>query len=298
MRNSLERLRCYGDVAEYVPLSTMTTLRIGGRARMVVYPKTTLALTQILRLLAKQDIPFKIFGKGSNLLCSDRDYDGVILRLDRYADDFYFDGETVIAEAGCSIIALSYEAMKHSLSGLEFASGIPGTVGGATYMNAGAYKSCVADVVDEVFVCRKGRCEWLSREECGFGYRTSIFHEHPDWIILAIRLHLKTVDQNEIRDLMDRRRQRRMESQPLDKPSAGSVFRNPKDRPAWQMIEQLGYRGRQIGGVQVSEKHVNFIVNTGGGRAEDFLKLVEEIQQQVRETYNEELVLEVEKFNW
>ncbi|MFR5599617.1 MAG: FAD-binding protein, partial [Holdemania filiformis] len=126
MRNSLERLRCYGDVTENVPMSTLTTLRIGGNARAVVYPKTMLALTQVLRLLAKQGIPYKIFGKGSNLLCSDNDYEGVILKLDRYHGDFYFDGQTVVAEAGCSIIALSYEAMKHSLSGLEFASGIPG----------------------------------------------------------------------------------------------------------------------------------------------------------------------------
>ena len=275
MRNSLERLRCYGDVTENVPMSTLTTLRIGGNARAVVYPKTMLALTQVLRLLAKQGIPYKIFGKGSNLLCSDNDYEGVILKLDRYHGDFYFDGQTVVAEAGCSIIALSYEAMKHSLSGLEFASGIPGTVGGATFMNAGAYKSCMAEVVSEVFVLRQGRCEWLSPAECGFGYRTSI-----------------------IRDLMDRRRQRRMESQPLDKPSAGSVFRNPKDRQAWQMIDELGYRGRRVGGVSVSEKHVNFIVNDQQGKARDFIELVEEIQEQVRRQYGEELILEVEKFNW
>ena len=298
MRDSLERLRCYGEVAEYVPMSTLTTLRIGGNARMVVYPRTTLALTQILRLLAKQHIPYKIFGKGSNLLCSDKDYDGVILKLDRYQDDFYFDGTTVVAEAGCSIIALSYEAMKHSLAGLEFASGIPGTVGGATFMNAGAYKSCMADVIDEVFVCRGGSCVWMSAQECGFGYRTSVFQQHPDWIILAVRMHLQQQDQNEIRELMDRRRQRRMASQPLDKPSAGSVFRNPAQRQAWQMIDALGYRGKQIGGVQVSEKHVNFIVNVDHGKAADFMALVEQIQRRVKEVFDEDLILEVEKFNW
>ena len=298
MRDSLERLRCYGDVAENVSMSTLTTLRIGGNARAIVYPKTMLALTQVLRLLAKQGIPFKIFGKGSNLLCSDNDYEGVIIKLDRYHDDFYFDGQTVVAEAGCSIIALSYEAMKHSLSGLEFASGIPGTVGGAAFMNAGAYKSCMAEVVSEVFVLREGRCEWLSPAECGFSYRTSIFQSHPDWVILAVRFHLTTQDQAEIRDLMDRRRQRRMESQPLDKPSAGSVFRNPKDRQAWQMIDELGYRGHRVGGVSVSEKHVNFIVNDQQGKARDFIELVEEIQDQVRRKYGEELILVVEKFNW
>lgn len=298
MRDILERLRCYGDVTENVAMSTMTTIRIGGKARYVVYPKTTLALTQILRLIRRDDISFKIFGKGSNLLCSDQDYNGVILRLDRYYDNFYFDGQTVIAEAGCSIIALSYESMKHSLSGLEFASGIPGTVGGATFMNAGAYRSCMADIISEVFVYRDGRCEWMSPEQCCFAYRTSIFQKNPEWIILAIRLRLQEANQSEIRELMDQRRQRRMDAQPLNYPSAGSVFRNPTSKPAWQMIEELGLRGKRIGNAQVSEKHVNFIINLGEAKASDFMELVEEIQDQVRDEFQEELVMEVEKFNW
>ena len=298
MNDILERLRCYGDVQEDVLMSTLTTLRMGGKAKAVVYPKTLLALTQILRLLTANAIPYKIFGKGSNLLCSDNEYNGVIIKLDRYHDDFYFDRQTVVAEGGCSIIALSYEAMKNSLTGLEFASGIPGTVGGATFMNAGAYKSCMGDVIDEVFVYRNGRCEWIDVKDCGFSYRTSIFQQHADWIILAVRIHLEQAEQSAIRDLMDARRQRRMTSQPLDKPSAGSVFRNPANAQAWQMIDELGFRGYRVGGVSVSEKHVNFIVNDQKGKAEDFMKLVDEIREKVYEKYGQQLIMEVEKFNW
>lgn len=298
MTDFKKELEQYGEVLENVSFATMTTLRIGGRARYVVFPKGILALTQIVREIMDAGIDFKILGKGSNLLCSDADYEGVVIRLDRTFTDFYFDHEECYAEAGCSIIALAYEAMKQSLSGLEFAAGIPGTVGGVTFMNAGAYKSCMQEIIREVFVLKDGGLEWLDSKDCGFDYRHSVFHEHPDWIIVAVRFALQKGDQNEIRELMESRRQRRMSAQPLDYPSAGSVFRNPAARPAWQYIEELGWRGKQIGGAQVSNKHVNFIVNVGNATAEDFFTLVTAIQNSVKEKFDEELIMEVEKFNW
>ncbi len=298
MMDLKSELEQYGEVAEQVSFKTMTTLRIGGMARFVVYPRTTLALTQIVREIQEAHLPYKVIGKGSNLLCSDECFDGVVIRLDRTFTDFYFDHEECYAEAGCSIIALSYEMVKHGLAGLEFASGIPGTVGGVTFMNAGAYKSSLSDVIQEVFVLREGRCEWISKEACQFSYRHSVFHDHPDWIILAVRMKLQKADPKEIRELMENRRHRRLDSQPLDYPSAGSVFRNPTERPAWQYIEELGWRGKQIGGAKISEKHANFIVNVGNAQAEDFLALVEEIQKKVKEKYAIELIMEVEKFNW
>lgn len=291
-------LEQYGEVQENVPFKTMTTLRIGGNARYVVYPKTTLALTQIVREIKDAHLPYKVIGKGSNLLCSDQDYPGVVIRLDRTFTDFYFDHDECYAESGCSIIALAYEMLKQSLSGLEFASGIPGTVGGVTFMNAGAYKSSMAEVIQEVFVFRDGRCEWMSKEACQFSYRHSVFHEHPDWIILAVRMKLTKADQKEIRELIENRRERRMSTQPLDFPSAGSVFRNPSGQPAWQYIEALGWRGKSIGGAMVSDKHVNFIVNAHEASAQDFMDLVQAIQQSVKEKYDEDLIMEVEKFNW
>ena len=146
MDEIVNEIALYGDISEYVPLSTCTTLRIGGTARAVIYPKNDLALSQIMNILLKKRVPYKIIGKGSNLLCNDAEFNGIVIRLDRYFNEYYFDENKLVAQAGCSIISLSYEAMKKGLSGLEFASGIPATVGGVTYMNAGAYKSNMKDV--------------------------------------------------------------------------------------------------------------------------------------------------------
>lgn len=297
METMLEQLKKVAAVETGVPLSSMTTLRIGGKAKYVAYPDDSVSLDSLIRIIRKNNLPFKLIGKGSNLLCSDKDYDGVIIRLEKF-NDFYIVDTSVVAQAGCSIIAVAYAAMKAGLSGLEFASGIPGSVGGVTFMNAGAYRSSMSDVIDSVFVYRDGKFEWVPKGKCGFGYRTSVFQSHPDWIVIAIRLNLEKRDPDEIRALMDSRRERRMASQPLDRPSAGSVFRNPADVPAWKLIEGIGYRGHRIGDAQVSEKHVNFIVNDGHARAEDFLALTEEIQKLVKEKYGISLHMEVEKFNW
>ncbi len=293
-----KELEALAEVEENIPLSKMTTLRIGGVARYVVYPENTLSLQGVMNKLNQNHIPYKVIGKGSNLLCSDEPFDGVIIRLDRYLCNAYFDNEHLVAEAGCSIIALSYEAMKNELSGLEFASGIPGTVGGVTFMNAGAYKSSMADVIDSVSVYRDGKIEWIQNADCGFSYRTSIFQKHPDWIILAVKMTLKKGDQKEIRELMDSRRERRMNSQPLDKHSAGSIFRNPEEIPAWKLIEGAGFRGKRIGDAVVSEKHVNFIVNENHASAKDFITLVTDVQKAVKDKYDIDLYMEVEKFNW
>lgn len=293
-----KELEALAEVEENIPLSKMTTLRIGGVARYVVYPENTLSLQGVMNKLNQYHIPYKVIGKGSNLLCSDEPFDGVIIRLDRYLCNAYFDNEHLVAEAGCSIIALSYEAMKNELSGLEFASGIPGTVGGVTFMNAGAYKSSMADVIDSVSVYRDGKIEWIQNADCGFSYRTSIFQKHPDWIILAVKMTLQKGDQKEIRELMDSRRERRMNSQPLDKHSAGSIFRNPEEIPAWKLIEGAGFRGKRIGDAVVSEKHVNFIVNENHASAKDFIALVTDVQKAVKDKYDIDLYMEVEKFNW
>lgn len=293
-----KELEALAEVEENIPLSKMTTLRIGGVARYVVYPENTLSLQGVMNKLNQNHIPYKVIGKGSNLLCSDEPYDGVIIRLDRHLCNAYFDNEHLVAEAGCSIIALSYEAMKNELSGLEFASGIPGTVGGVTFMNAGAYKSSMADVIDSVSVYHDGKIEWIQNADCGFSYRTSIFQKHPDWIILAVKMTLQKGDQKEIRELMDSRRERRMNSQPLDKHSAGSIFRNPEEIPAWKLIEGAGFRGKRIGDAVVSEKHVNFIVNENHASAKDFITLVTDVQKAVKDKYDIDLYMEVEKFNW
>lgn len=276
----------------------MTTLRIGGKVKYTIYPKDIVALDAIIGILDGSGVPYKLIGKGSDLLCSDRPFEGAVIRLDRHFNDFYVDGTSMVAEAGCSIIALSVEAMKRGLSGLEFASGIPGTLGGAVFMNAGAYRSSMSEITEEVCVYHDRRVEWMPAEACGFGYRSSYFQKHPDVTVLAVRMKLSEKDSGEISALMDDRRRRRMESQPLDKPSCGSVFRNPADANAWALIDGIGYRGKAVGGAMVSPKHCNFIVNTGGASAEDYAELVREIQEKVMEKYGIALETEMEKFNW
>ena len=293
-----EALSEYTCVETDVPMSSMTTLHIGGNAKYVILPASVMELDAAMKVIRDFGVPYKVFGKGSNLLCSDEPFEGVVIRFDRNMHNSYFEDCTLLCEAGCSLIALAHAAMKHGLSGLEFASGIPATVGGAAFMNAGAYKRSMSDVIESVFVYRDGRLEWISCEECGFSYRTSVFQSHPDWIITGVRMKLTPGNADEIFELMEDRKARRLSTQPLDRPSAGSVFRNPESVPAWKLIEGIGYRGKQVGGARVSEKHVNFIVNEGGAKAADYISLADEIREKVKEVYGIDLHMEVEKFNW
>ncbi len=296
--NIAKELASYAYVDENIPMSSLTSLRIGGNARYVVYPTTVEALGEILKIIKDYDLKFKIFGKGSNLLCSDNDYNGVIIKLDRSFKECYFSDDGCIAQAGCAIISVANEAMKNGLSGLEFASGIPGSVGGVVFMNAGAYKSNISNVVEEVFVFRNGKLEWISNEECEFDYRHSVFHNHPDWIIIAAKFKLTPKPIEEIKALIDSRRERRLATQPLNKPCAGSTFRNPKEVHAWELIDGIGYRGKTVGGAMVSTKHTNFLINENKATAEEFMRLVEEIRQAVKDKYDVDLEMEVERFNW
>ena len=298
MSTFLEALKQYADVDTNVPISKMTTFRIGGGADYVIYPKDAIAFSEAMRLILQEKMPYKILGKGSNILCSDEVFHGVIIRLDRHFHDYYYLDDKLFAQAGCSIISLAYDSMKKGFSGLEFASGIPATIGGAVYMNAGAYKNCMKNVVEEVLVYRDGVIDWVSSQECEFGYRTSVFHAKKDWIILAVRIALSKGNSNEIRELVENRRERRMSSQPLNFPSAGSVFRNPEGKFAWEYIDELGLRGKRIGGAQISEKHPNFIINVGEATAKDVYALIDLINKNMKEKYNFTLEMEVEKFNW
>lgn len=286
------------DILEYEPLADHTTYKVGGKARYFVYPKNEIALMNILNKAKENDMEVKIIGKGSNLLASDDDFDGMMICLDRYFNEVVFEKNKVSVYAGQSIIYLAHEAMKRGLSGLEFASGIPGTVGGACFMNAGAYKCEMKDVIESIWVLKDGNCVWMKPEECEFSYRNSIFKKHPDWVILAVSFILEEKDPKEIKEVMDSRRQRRMASQPLDKPSAGSVFKNPEGKPAWQYIEESGLRGKKIHGAAVSDKHANFIVNEDHARAQDIYDLIQLIQSTVYEKFKVSLKAEVECFNW
>lgn len=293
------KLKAYGDVECNEPLHKHTTFRIGGECRYFIYPKNEMCLMRIIEILKEEQVTYKIFGKGSNILCGDDFFDGAVICLDRYFTDFYFEeGGICVAQAGCSIILLAHEAMKQSLSGLEFASGIPGTLGGAIFMNAGAYRSDISMLLESVFVLKDDACVWIKVDDLDYRYRHSLFQKQRDWIILGAKMKLEPGDQKEIRDLMDSRRKRRLESQPLNKPSAGSMFRNPENAQAWELIEKIGYRGKRVGGAMVSDKHANFIVNEDHATAQDVIALISEIQQKIEQEFDIHLRTEVEKFNW
>ena len=279
-------------------LKQHTTFKVGGEVMYYVYPKSLLALQRVIAIAKEENLPLKVMGKGSNILASEKPFHGIVVNLDRFMNNTIFDEEHIFVEAGASLIFVAFEAMKHDLSGLEFASGIPGTIGGACFMNAGAYKSSMSEIVEKVWVLKEDRTEWMSAQECEFGYRSSVFQKHPDWIILGVMLHLKRSNMQEIKELMDSRRERRMASQPLEWPYAGSIFQNPENQPAWKYIEDVGLRGHKINGAMVSEKHANFIVNADHALADDIAELIGLIQTSVKERYDVDLKTEVEMFNW
>lgn len=300
MMNILERLKSYGSVLVEEPMSRHTTYKIGGVVDYYIYPDTELALIHMIRILKEEKIPYYVLGRGSNLLFHDSHFHGAIINLDKTLNNFYFEPNgTLVAQAGCSIINLANEAMKRSFTGLEFASGIPGSLGGCLFMNAGAYQSDLSMILEAVCVLNdQGDLVWIDKNDLDYRYRHSLFQEHRNMTIVAARLKLEKADQDKIRELMHSRHERRVSSQPLDKPCAGSVFRNPEQMPAWKVIDQLGLRGKQIGGAKISEKHSNFIVNEGNATAEDVHALISMIQQLAKEKYDIELITEVEYLNW
>lgn len=286
----------YGEVKLQEEMKSHTTFRIGGKVQYAFFPKTEEGICAGVAIAKQSGLPYKVVGKGSNLLWTDDDLNMIVIFPDRYCHDASFDEEVVECAAGCSLIGLAMQAMQRGLSGLEFASGIPGCVGGAVFMNAGAYRSSMADIVESILVLRDGEMVWMAKEELQFGYRHSILKDHPDWVVLRVKIRLAKGDMSAIEELMQSRRQRRLDSQPLDMPSAGSTFKNPEGIGAWQCIESLQLRGHQIGGAQISTKHCNFVVNAGNASAKDVLALVSLIQERVYEEMKIRLVMEVEQF--
>lgn len=288
-----------GKVEENVSLSKYTTYKVGGKARCIIYPKNISKLVELMKLIRKYQLQYKVLGNGSNLLFSDKDYSHVLIKLDDLSN-CEVRGTKIVVGAGYSLIKLVSLATKHSLTGLEFASGIPGTVGGAVFMNAGAYKSDMGYIVSFVKVLTPDlSIITLSNSELQFHYRTSFFQKNPGYICLEAVIKLKRGKKSEIEKVIKDRKARRKLTQPLEYPSAGSVFRNPTpELPSGKIIEDLGLKGLRRGGAEVSLKHANFIVNTGGAKAEDIKGLIEFVQKSVKDHCNIELKVEQEFVNW
>ena len=286
------------NIKENESLKLHTTYKVGGIAKYFITPNDFDELIKLLKYLKDNNIKYMILGNGSNTIFSSKTYDGVIINLSNL-NKMKIDGNKIFVEAGYQLIKLSIDAMNNNLSGLEFASGIPANVGGAIYMNAGAYKSDMSEIIEEVtFLDENYELKTLRKDELNFSYRHSLFQE-KNYIIISAILKLTSGNKEEIKALMDKRKQRRVESQPLEYPSAGSVFRNPsEDIFAGKLIEDLGLKGYSIGDAKISEKHANFIINNGNATGEDIKALISLIKEKVKEKYNIDLIVEQKFVNF
>ena len=263
-------------IYENVSISKYTTYRVGGICRVMAYPADVSELIKLLKLLKSRNVKYKILGNGSNLLFSDKEYDGFLIKLNSFDTLTFFGNNKIKVGAGYSLIKLSLMAAKKGLTGLEFASGIPGTVGGAVFMNAGAYKSDMGYVVETVKVLTPNlEIINLENKEMNFHYRSSFLQTHRDYVCLEVILKLNVGKREAIEDVIRERRERRVASQPLEYPSAGSVFRNPEGGFAGQLIEESGLKGMTKGGAMISDKHANFVVNYKDATSSDIKYLID-----------------------
>ena len=288
-----------GKIEEDASLKKYTTYCVGGTCSCIAFPKNTECLIKLIKHLRAEEIPYKILGKGSNLLFSSKEYEGVLIKLDEFDDIEFISKDKVRVEAGYSLIKLSLVTAKKGLTGLEFASGIPGSVGGAVFMNAGAYKSDMGYVVERVKVLTPDlRIIYLENKEMNFHYRSSFLQKHPDYICLEAIIKLQKGKREAIEEVIKERRQRRVDSQPLEYPSAGSVFRNPEGEFAGKLIEDSGLKGKKHGGAMISDKHANFVINNDNASAEDIKYLIDLAHDTVLKNYNIDMKIEQEFVNW
>ena len=287
-----------GKIEKNVSLSKYTTYKAGGKAKLIVYPKNIDKLVELLKLLKEDNVGYKILGNGSNLIFNDTLYKDVLIKLNEI-NHLDIHDTTVIAGAGCSLINVAMKTANLGLTGMEFATGIPGTIGGAIYMNAGAYKSDMGYITTNVTVLTNDlKIITLTNSEMDFHYRSSYLQKHKDYICLEAVLKLTKGDRKEIEEITKERRERRMESQPLEYPSAGSVFRNPEGMYAGKLIEDLGLKGLTKGGAEVSLKHANFVINKDGATAKDIHDLIVFVHDAVLDRYGVDLKIEQEFVNW
>ncbi|ALS27355.1 UDP-N-acetylenolpyruvoylglucosamine reductase [Paenibacillus sp. 32O-W] len=293
MRQTISQLEALGQVMYDEPLAPYTTWKIGGPADVLFIPGGKDELVSAIRLLNRHGVPWTPLGRGSNMLVSDKGIRGVVIKTGDSLDYIRFEDELVHAGAAYSFIKLSVMAGKEGLTGLEFAGGIPGTVGGAVYMNAGALGSDVSRIFQSAeIVLGTGELVRYEAEDMKFSYRHSILQEQPG-IVVEATFRLARGDRKTIAAAMAAHKARRLETQPLQMASAGSVFRNPPNDYAARLIEAAGLKGFRHGGAEISAQHANFIVNTGQATAEDVLALMTHIRKTVKDKFGIELVPEV-----
>ncbi|PGK29903.1 UDP-N-acetylenolpyruvoylglucosamine reductase [Bacillus cereus] len=284
-----------GRVLVNEPLARYTTMKIGGPADILIVPKHVAGIEKTLQLVKQYKTKWTVIGRGSNLLVSDQGIEGVVIRLGEGLDHLEVEKHKVRVGSGYPLIKLSTLLSRQGLAGLEFASGIPGSVGGAVYMNAGAHKSDISSVLSKALILfEAGTIAWLTNKELEFSYRSSVLQTKRPGIVLEAEFQLQAGKREEIVRSMQNNKDYRRETQPWNHPCAGSIFRNPIPHFAGDLVEKAGLRGYRIGGAQISEMHGNFIVNTGGASAQDVLSLIELIKHTIKDKFDVDMHTEVE----
>lgn len=275
------------------PMKKHITFRVGGPAACFLTPSTKEQIREILHICQEEKTPYFILGNGSNLLVSDQGFDGVVLQVYKNMNQVTVEGEHLRVQAGALLSATARKALEAGLTGMEFAAGIPGTMGGAAVMNAGAYGGEMKDILESVTVLTpEGEQKELKNEELQLGYRTSVVKE-KGYIVLEAVLSLKKGDPEAIKSRMDELKEQRVTKQPLEYPSAGSTFKRPEGYFAGKLIQDAGLRGYQVGGAQVSEKHCGFVINKENATAKDVVDLIHDVQRIVYEKFQVQLETEV-----
>ncbi|WP_442599411.1 UDP-N-acetylmuramate dehydrogenase [Neobacillus sp. D3-1R] len=284
-----------GKVKENEPLANHTTIKIGGPADIFVEPSSLEALEKVMDCVRAKNIPWRAIGRGSNLLVSDKGIEGVVLKLGSGIDHLDIDGTRIKVGGGHSLVSLATLISKKGYSGLEFASGIPGSVGGAVYMNAGAHGSDISKILEKAKILfEDGSIQWLNNAEMEFSYRTSVLQKKKPGIVLEAVLLLRQGEKEHIVAEMQKNKDYRKETQPWNYPCAGSIFRNPLPNYAGKLIEVAGLKGFSIGGAKISDMHGNFIINAGNAKAADVLALIQYVKDTIYNLYEIHMETEVE----
>lgn len=276
------------------PIAKHCTMRVGGPADVLVEVSNLDEIKQIINFAKENNINYYIIGNGSDLFGTDKGYRGIIIKVAKFFSDYSIDGDMITACSGISMPRLAMIAAEEGLSGLEFACGIPGTVGGGVRMNAGAYGGEMSDIIYQTkYITKDGEIKILEKDEHDFGYRHTFFTDHPEYIILETTFKFTHKDTEEIKYQMSQNNKSRREKQPLEFPNSGSAFKRPEGHYVGQMIQESGLKGYSIGGAQVSEKHAGFIINKGNATAKDILDLIAHIQKVIKKNYDVDLQTEI-----
>ena len=280
------------ELKENFDLKKYNTLRLNSTCKVILFPSNVQELKEALNILKKYKSKYFIIGNGSNIILPSF-YDGVVIKLSKLID-YKIENNNVFVEAGLMINKLASVLVEKGLAGLDFATGIPGTIGGSIYGNAGCFGSSISNSLVDVTIYDGNNIRTLKNEELKFDYRYSIFKEHKNWVILSANFKVSKCNKEELKELVLERTKKRVSSQDLKNPSNGSMFKNPEGYSAGKLIDDLGLKGFCVNDAMVSLKHANFIINKGNATCEDILKLVDIIKQKVKEEYNIDLKMEQE----